>query len=144
MSSHLFSSLFVSSHVFSPLVSSLPIAPHLFLMSFHIFRMSSHRTRAEERREMRRWEGTRGREAGIEAWDEMREKDRKGDERKVTGTRRNQAREAAWEDETMINDERMKGDSRGGQKYMIANTETMGGLINSIYKCKLIVFFKIL
>ena len=37
----------------------------------------------------------------------------------------------------MRNDERMKGDSRGGQRYMIANRETMGGLINFIDKCKL-------
>ena len=37
--------------------------------------------------------------------------------------------------------ERMKGDSRGGQRYMIANRETMGGLINYIYKRKLIVAF---
>ena len=71
----------------------------------------------------------------------MREKNRKGDERKVTGMRRNQAREAAREDETMRNDERMKGDSRGGQRHMIANRETMGGLIKYVYKCKLIVVF---
>ena len=41
----------------------------------------------------------------------------------------------------MRNDERMKGDSRGGQMYMIANSGTMGGLINCVYKCKLIVVF---
>ena len=41
----------------------------------------------------------------------------------------------------MRNDERMKGDSRGGQMYMIAKRGTMGGLINCIYKCKLIVVF---
>ena len=69
------------------------------------------------------------------------EKDRKGDERKVMGARRNQAREAAREAETMRNAERMKGDSRGGQRYMIANRETMGGLINYIDTCKLILMF---
>ena len=77
----------------------------------------------------------------------MRETDRKGDERNVTGTRRHQATEAAREDETMRNDERMKGDSRGGQRYMIANRETMGGLINYMYKCKLIgvfLFYKLI
>ena len=45
------------------------------------------------------------------------------------GTRRKQAREDAREDETMRNAETMKGDNRGGQRYMIANRETMGGLI---------------
>ena len=70
----------------------------------------------------------------------MREKDREGDERKVMGTRRQKGREAARECETMRNDERMRSDSRGGQRYMIANRETMGGLINYIDKCKLIFF----
>ena len=41
----------------------------------------------------------------------------------------------------MRNDERMKDDSRGGHRYMIANRETMGGLINYIHKCKSIVVF---
>ena len=71
----------------------------------------------------------------------MREEGRNRDERKVMGTRRNQAREAAREDETMGNYERMKGDSRGGQRYMVANRETMGGLINYIDKSKLKVVF---
>ena len=44
------------------------------------------------------------------------EKDRKGDERKVMGMRRNQAREAVGEDEAMRNAERMKGDSTGRTK----------------------------